>query len=145
LNLENKTVGGAFKAKALVATTQMAMGQAAVEGTLRGRLIDAEKIDLDAFGGHATGGLRYNFDDPLKTMARLEVTGITGARLAEMFPERLLGLSGNFSASFSLEPSIAARAVEPLRLRLTIKPENAKYRAVDIGEARFSAFIGDGR
>ena len=32
-----------------------------------------------------------------------------------------------------------------MRLRATIHPENAKYRTVDIGDARFSVFIGDER
>jgi len=112
---------------------------------MRGRVVDADKILAEAFEGHAEGAVRIDLDQPTHAMARIGFTDLSGDKLAEMFPLRLVGLTGKFSGAASIEPSVAQRAVEPMRLRATIHPENAKYRTVDIGDARFSVFIGDER
>ena len=45
---KEKYTAGAFEAGAIVATTQMALGETSAEG---GRVIDAEKIEFERSGG----------------------------------------------------------------------------------------------
>src|SRR5439155_3183178 len=65
----------------------------------------------------------------------------------------LAGLSGNYSGELAIAPASDPRAIEPLRITLGLTPTSpgsagaagaappAKFRTLDVGPAKLSAFV----
>jgi hypothetical protein len=134
---------GPINARAAIATTQRAIGEATLEGHVEGRVATLEKILVNAAGGKAEGRAIIDADHPTATTATFTWDKIDGQRLADLLPE-LATLSGSFSGQATLDPATAERALEPLRLTVGITPVDAKFRAVAVGPMKLSAFLNIG-
>lgn len=131
---------GPVKARALFATTQQAIGEATLAGAMQGRTLALDNIASSAAGGAANGRATINLDDPNASSAILSWSGIDGQRLSALLPS-LEGLSGTFNGALTVDPASDPRALEPLRLRVQLNPENGRLRSASIGRAKLSAFM----
>ena len=135
-----KSASGPVKARALIATTQQALGEVSIAGELRGRVAALENIQLSALGGSAQGHLTLNADDPARTHGLINWSNIEGQRIADLFPA-LEGLAGTYSGDISIDPAASPRALEPLHVRVQIEPSDGAFRTIALGPARLSAFL----
>jgi hypothetical protein len=133
------TLSGPLTARVRFATTQAAIGEAVVEGHLDGRLAVFEKIDLSGIGGNATGRATIDADNPNRSTAQLAWKDIDGARLGDLVPA-VRGLAGTYAGNVTIGPSADVRAIEPLRVTVDLNPSAGKFRTIDIGPAKLSAF-----
>jgi hypothetical protein len=140
INAKEKSATGPIAARAIVATTQRAIGEAELEGQIDGRVAVLQKIVVDAIGGHAEGSGAIDANDPNRSTLTMSFNGIAGERVADLMPQ-FKGLAGTYAGSIALAPATAQRALEPLRLTVGITPDNARFNAMEIGPAKFSAFL----
>ena len=142
LQLDTKTSSatGPIKARAMFATTQQAIGEATIDGNMNGRLAVLDSIKFTGVDGLAQGRATIDTALPNRSTVVLSWSGLEGQHLADLIPQ-LQGLEGKFDGALTLDPSDSNRAIEPLRLRLQLNPENAKYKAIAIGPAKLSAFM----
>jgi hypothetical protein len=134
-----KTATGPITARAAVATTQETVGEASVDAHMDGRVALLNKVILDGVGGHAEGGGTIDTADPNRSKLAMSWTGVAGGRIAELLP-KLKGLGGAYNGMLSIAPAGSPRAVEPLRLTLSITPQAGTFNACEIGPMRFEAF-----
>jgi hypothetical protein len=95
---------------------------------------------LTGIGGHAEGRATIDLDAPNKATAAISWSDLDGRRLAELVPA-LHGLEGIYAGALTLDPATQDRALEPLRLTLGMNPTDGRFRTVDIGAIRLSAFL----
>ena len=131
---------GPITARVMFATTQRALGGATLDGRLDGRALQINQFVVDAIGGRAQGSGILSADDPNQSTLTLSWSDIAGERIAELLPQ-LNGLGGTYSGAVTLAPATAERALEPLRLTLGITPQAGRFRAMEIGPAKFSAYL----
>ena len=140
VDAEKKSATGPVTARASFATTQRAIGEAAVDARIDGRVATFDRIVLDAIGGHAEGSGSIDADDPNRSTLTMSWSGIEGARLADMVPQ-LEGLTGTYAGAVALAPATGQRALEPLRLTVGVTPDDGKFRALEVGPMKLSAYL----
>jgi len=60
--------------------------------------------------------------------------------LADLVPA-LRGLVGGLNGGLTLAPATDPRAISPLRLIVNVDPKDARYKTIDVGAIRLSAFM----
>ncbi|MEA2707686.1 MAG: hypothetical protein QOF78_287, partial [Phycisphaerales bacterium] len=144
VDVAKKSASGPIKARATFATTQRGIGEANVDAQIDGRVAVFRKITLDAIGGHAEGSGTIDADDPNRSTLTMSWSDIEGERLADLLPH-FRGLTGAYSGAISLAPASADRALEPLRLTAGVTPVEGKFRAMEVGAMKFSAYLNLGK
>ena len=140
VNAKERSATGPITARAIVTTTQRAIGEAELSGRVDGRVVALDRLALDAIGGRAEGSGAIDANDPNRSTLTMSFSGIAGARVADFLPQ-LEGLAGTYAGSVTLAPATAQRALEPLRLTIGITPDGGRFNAMEIGPAKFSAFL----
>ena len=140
IDARQKSAVGPIKARMTIATTQQSLGEANVAGKIAGRSASLDQIELKGIDGNANGRLFVNADKPDDTNGVLTWSGISGERLAELVP-KLNGLAGAYGGTLTIDPDTSDRALEPLRVRVELSPQQGKFRALNIGPIKLSAFV----
>jgi hypothetical protein len=117
-------------------------GDAHLLADFRGRTLDLRNLAFDGLDGTVQGQALVNLDRPLEARGTVFFENFNAARLTDFFPENevLVGLGGRFSGRARLSPSNSPRALEPLRLQVEVASDAGRYRTIDVGPMRISAF-----
>lgn len=140
LDIPNRGATGSFGARASVATTQRSIVEVQIGGAMNGQVATIDTIQCAGVGGSATGKAVLHLGTPNLSTVQLDWTDVQGKNLGNLLPA-LGDLEGAYSGTLQLGPSDAPRALEPMRAKVELRPQAGRFRSIDIGPAKLSAFI----
>jgi hypothetical protein len=117
-------------------------GSAHIVADLNGRQLDLRSVSYDGLDGTVQGQALVDFDKPLLARGSLFFEDFDATRIPEFFPENptLIGLRGRYSGAVHLAPATGVRPLGPVRITADVRNVAGRYRSVDVGPIRFSAF-----
>jgi hypothetical protein len=140
MDFKRASFEGPVNARAELKFHDQALGQASLQARADGRTILIPQISASALDGSFNGEGTILLDRPNASTVRIGWKNLDGARVADFFPA-VKDLAGRFSGSALLAPSDDPRALEPLRLDVSLQSEQGRYRIIQIGDASLAAFL----
>jgi hypothetical protein len=109
---------------------------------MRGRTLDLRSVSYEGLDGAVQGEAVIDFDNPYRTRGGFFFENFDGARIHDYFPENdaLVGLGGRYNGRVRITPAPGPRPLAPLRIQAEIDNEDGRYRTIEIGPIRISAF-----
>ncbi len=141
INTHQRTLTGPLQLSTAITLQQKPVGNLTFDTNLAGQVAEMKSINGSLFGGAVEGKGALRWDDILKSTGSLQWRDIDSARLADMWPQ-LAGIHGTVSGSIEAQPAANSQVNEPLEIDIALKPENAWYRIMSIGDADARIFVG---
>ncbi|HEV8604124.1 MAG TPA: hypothetical protein VGQ99_02085 [Tepidisphaeraceae bacterium] len=141
IDTRQKTATGPLQLNTAITINRKPVGNLSFDTNLAGQVAEMKSINGSIFGGAVEGKGALRWDDILKSTGSLQWHDIDSARLADMWPQ-LAGIHGTVSGSIEAQPAANPQVNEPLEIDIALKPENAWYRIMSIGDADARIFVG---
>jgi hypothetical protein len=144
LNAKEKTATGPLQLNTAINLKNKPVGNLSFDTNLTGKAAEMKSIAGSIFSGTVDGKGILRWDDILKSTGNLQWHNIESAALAEMWPQ-LSGIHGTVSGSIQALPAANPEVNEPLELDISLNPESAWFRVMNIGNSDARVFIGPQR